>query len=78
RSAKKYSMWKTATLLSVAGVIVAIVVTELVRGVVDRYRTKTQGMGGSQDVLLVGTVIGWTFVAMTIGFGLKWWMTANE
>ena len=70
-------MWKTATLISVAGIVVAVIGTELARAAVDKHRTKTQGMGGTQDIALIGSIIGWSFVVATVGFGIKWWMTAE-
>jgi hypothetical protein len=70
-------MWKTATLLSIAGVIITVIGMELARSAVDKHRTRTQGMGGTQDVALIGTAVGWGFVAAAVGFGIKWWMTAH-
>ncbi|MEC5125158.1 hypothetical protein VSU19_00225 [Verrucomicrobiales bacterium BCK34] len=70
-------MWKTATLMSAAGVVVAIIGTEFLRAAVDKHRTRTQGMGGTQDILLIGMIVGWSCFFAAIGFGIKWWMTAQ-
>lgn len=71
-------MWKTATLISAGGVILSLIGTELLRGAVDKHRTRTQGMGGTQDVLLIGMIVGWSFIFAAVGFGIKWWITAAE
>ncbi len=70
-------MWKTATIMSAIGVILSLVGTEYFRAVIDRKRTRTRGMGGTQDVLLIGMVIGWGFIVMTLGSGIMWWMSVR-
>ena len=70
-------MWKTATFLSIAGTVIAVFGTESVRSFVHRHRERSQGIGGTQDIAMIGTIIGWLFIFATIGCGIAWWITAE-
>ena len=39
--------------------ILSIVVTEILRSVVDRKRLERDGLGGTQDIAIYGMIVGW-------------------
>jgi drug/metabolite transporter superfamily protein YnfA len=50
-------MWLRAASVFAALGIVAIVITEVVRSIVDRHRVRTQGHGGTQDIAICGMLV---------------------
>jgi hypothetical protein len=68
-------MWKTATALFVALGILSLVVTEVLRSIVDRKRRERDGLGGTQDIAICGMVFGWICVVAAIVCGAGWLLT---
>ena len=69
-------MWQTATVLFVALGILSLLVTEIVRSVVDRRRRERDGLGGTQDIAIFGMVIGWLCILGAIICGVGWLLTS--
>jgi ascorbate-specific PTS system EIIC-type component UlaA len=69
-------MWKTATVLCVAVGILSLLVTEIVRSIVDRRRRERDGLGGTQDIAICGMVIGWLCILGAIICGVGWLLTS--
>ncbi len=69
-------MWKTATVLFVALGIMSLLVTEIVRSIVDRRRRERDGLGGTQDIAICGMVIGWLCILGAIICGVGWLLTS--
>ena len=65
-------MWKSATIFCVVLGILSIVVTEILRSVVDRKRLERDGLGGTQDIAIYGMIVGWLFAIGAIICGLGW------
>jgi hypothetical protein len=68
-------MWKTATVFFVVLGILSLVVTEVLRSIVDRKRRDRDGLGGTQDIAIFGTLIGWLCVFGAIVCGTGWLLT---
>jgi hypothetical protein len=49
-------MWASASRVFLAGVLVSFLVTEVVRAVLHRHRVRIDGLGGTQDVAMWGTL----------------------
>ena len=69
-------MWKTASVLFVALGIMSLLVTEIVRSIVDRRRRERDGLGGTQDIAICGMVIGWLCILGAIICGVGWLLTS--
>lgn len=52
-------MWIYATIFSAAMGVMSIVVTEILRSVVDRKLFMRNGLGGTQDMGILGLLVGW-------------------
>lgn len=52
-----YRMWKILSVVFIVSGIASIVVTEILRSVVDRKRFLRDGMGGTQDIAFWGCVV---------------------
>ena len=68
-------MWKAATFLFVARGILSLVVTEVLRSIVDRKRRDRDGLGGTQDIAIWGMMIGWLCALSAIVCGAGWLLT---
>ena len=65
-------MWKNATIFFVVLGILSLVITEILRSVVDRKRLERDGLGGTQDIAIGGMfVCGHCLVGAFI-CGLGW------
>lgn len=61
-----------ATIILIAMGFAAMIGTEVVRSVVHRRRERRDGLGGTQDIAMWGTLIGWgCFIGAGI-CGLLW------
>jgi hypothetical protein len=58
-------MRRVALGLTIAAVICPFV-TEIARSIIDARRRKRDGLGGTQDVALVGSLIGWGLIGSSI------------
>lgn len=67
-------MWKTATVLFVALGILSLVVTEVLRSIVDRRRRERDGLGGTQDIAICGMLFGWLWIVGALICGAAWLM----
>jgi hypothetical protein len=65
-------MWRAATTAFVVAGIAALIGTEVVRSIVHRYRERTRGIGGTQDIAIWGTLIGYVCVAGAAVCGSVW------
>ena len=68
-------MWKAATVIFVVLGILSLVVTEVLRSIVDRKRRNRDGLGGTQDIAFWGMMIGWLCVLSAIVCGAGWLLT---
>jgi len=50
----------------------ALVCTEVVRSVVHRHRERVQGIGGTQDIAMWGTIIAWLLLIAAMVTGGIW------
>jgi hypothetical protein len=65
-------MWQNATIFFVVLGILSLIVTEILRSVVDRKRLERDGLGGTQDIAIGGMIVcGLCFVGAII-CGLGW------
>lgn len=61
-----------ASIILIAMGIATVMGTEMVRSAVHRHRERRYGLGGTQDIALWGTLVGWAcFVGAGI-CGLLW------
>lgn len=67
-------MGKTAVIFVVLSAA-PLLGTEVVRAFVDRYRVRTQGVGGTQDITVIGIVIAASCEAAAVICGLTWLLT---
>lgn len=51
-------MWKGLSLGLILTAIVCMVATEVIRSLLHRRRTSQDGLGGTQDIAMVGTLVG--------------------
>jgi hypothetical protein len=65
-------MWKNATIFFVVLGILSLVITEILRSVVDRKRLERDGLGGTQDIAIGGMIAGWLFAIAATICGLGW------
>ena len=65
-------MWKAATVLFLILGVLSLVVTEVLRSIVDRKRRERDGLGGTQDIAIVGMLIGFICVAVAVICGTDW------
>lgn len=65
-------MWQNATIFFAVLGILSLIVTEILRSVVDRKRLEHDGLGGTQDIAIGGMIVcGLCFVGAII-CGLGW------
>ncbi len=74
-AAKGGSMWFQASLMFIASAFVVLVGMEVVRSVVDRYRVRRYGAGGTQDIAMWGTFLGWFCLLAGAICGIVSWLT---
>ena len=55
-------MWTRCASALVAAAIVVVIGTEVVRSIVHRRRAARDGLGGSQDIAMWGTFLGWALL----------------
>jgi hypothetical protein len=65
-------MWKTLTFISGTLALLTIVGTEIVRSRVHRLREESRGIGGTQDIAMVGTFITLVFLIVTAISCVMW------
>lgn len=65
-------MWMISTRFFVVLVILGLIITEVLRSVVDRKRLERDGLGGTQDIAIGGMIVGWLFAIAAIICGLGW------
>lgn len=65
-------MWKNSTIFFVFLGILSLIITEILRSVVDRKRLERDGLGGTQDIAIGGMIVGWLFAIAAIICGLGW------
>lgn len=69
-------MWKTATIAFLIAAAASSVLTELVRSFVHKRRKRVDGLGGSQDIAMWGTFLGWLCVAGAVICGVGWFLSS--
>ena len=55
-------MWRTITYCAIVLAFAVMIGTELLRSVVHKYREKKHGIGGTQDIAMYGTFLGWSLL----------------
>lgn len=65
-------MWGTATFVAALVFIGIIIGTDVLRGIVDRHRTRATGYGGTQDIAMWGTVAALVWLIVVIVCGGIW------
>jgi len=58
------NMWKPLTIYSAFGLLLSVIATEVAREVFSRLRTNNYSAGGTQDIVLWGTIFG--FMCFTV------------
>jgi len=52
---------------------VVMIITEIIRSIVDRRRLKARGVGGTEDILIVGLLIGSLCIAGAVAMHVYSW-----
>lgn len=65
-------MWKNATIFFVVLGILSLIITEILRSVVDRKRLERDGLGGTQDIAIGGMIVCGLGLVGAIASGLGW------
>ncbi|MDX1929752.1 MAG: hypothetical protein SFV81_24715 [Pirellulaceae bacterium] len=65
-------MWKNTTILFTVLGILSLIVTEIIRSVVDRKRVERDGLGGTQDIAIGGIIASGLCAIGAIICGLGW------
>jgi hypothetical protein len=65
-------MWRIAHYASWAGVIVSYLIMEVARSVVHRRRERRDGLGGTQDIFMWGTLAIFAGLLAAAFSGLGW------
>ena len=73
--AEDVTMWGTLTAVFALACVAATIVTEVVRAVVHRRRAQRDGLGGTGDIAMWGTFVGFLLFAVTIVCGIAWFLT---
>jgi hypothetical protein len=68
-------MWKSATMILVAAAVLSVVLMEVLRSVVHARRKSKDGLGGTQDIAMWGTLIGYLLLLGAGICGLVWLFT---
>jgi len=68
-------MWETLTIVFALAAVATPILTEVLRSVVHRRRAQRDGLGGTQDIALWGSLVGFFLVAVTIVCGITWLLT---
>ena len=68
-------MWKTATMILVTCAVLSAVLTEVLRSVVHARRKSKDGLGGTQDIAMWGTLLGYLLLLGAGVCGLAWLFT---
>ena len=68
-------MWETLTTVFALAALATPIVIEVVRSVVHRRRAQRDGLGGTQDIAMSGTLVGFFLFAVTIVCGIAWFLT---
>ena len=68
-------MWETLTTVFALAALATPIVIEVVRSIVHRRRAQRDGLGGTQDIALWGSLVGFLLVAVTIVCGIAWLVT---
>jgi hypothetical protein len=69
------TIWGTLTAVFALACVAAPIVTEVVRSVVHRRREQRDGLGGTQDIAMWGTLVGFFLFASTVVCGIAWVVT---
>ena len=64
--------WGIATVAFIVAAGVALVVTEIIRSIVDRKRKEKNGVGGTQDIAIWGVLIGYLLMLGALVCGSFW------
>ncbi len=68
-------MWKAATISFAAAGIATPFVIEILRAIIHRRRERRNGIGGTQDIAMWGTVAGLGFWIGAVVCGIGWFLT---
>lgn len=66
--------WGVATVILVVAGILEQILVEVLRSVVDRRRRDRDGIGGTQDIAIIGMLAGWLLVIGALTCGLFWFI----
>ncbi|MFG0295455.1 MAG: hypothetical protein ACF8PG_06065 [Maioricimonas sp. JB045] len=61
-------------IVTTATVMMIMVVTEILRSIVDRRRRERDGIGGTQDIALWGTLLSWLCLITAAGWSAVAWL----
>ena len=59
-------MWRTGAFLFTACTIATLIATEVARSLIHRRRERRDGMGGTQDVAMIGVGVAVVFAAASV------------
>lgn len=64
--------WGAITVALVLAAILELFAVEVLRSIIDRRRQQESGLGGTQDIAMWGTLLGWLFCIAAILCGVIW------
>ena len=67
--------WGAITVVLVVSAILEVIGFELVRSIVHQRRKHGDGLGGTQDIAMWGTLIGWVLIIAALITGSIWLLT---
>lgn len=64
--------WGAAAVLLVCALALELIAVELLRSIIHRKRERRDGLGGTQDIAMWGTAIGWLLLIAGLVCGVLW------
>jgi len=64
--------WGAITVALVFMAILEMIAVEVLRSIIHRRRERQEGLGGTQDIAMWGTLIGWLTIIAALISGLIW------
>ena len=69
-------VWKTIRFAVVTAALLSLIGTAILRSVIHGHRAKKDGLGGTQDIAMRGTMIVWLFL-LVAGVSALLWLLAG-
>jgi hypothetical protein len=65
-------MWRTITFALVFASVICMIATEILRSIAHKRREEQDGLGGTQDIAMWGTLLGMVLLLGSCVSGLLW------